>query len=188
MSEMQQFCTFVLDQSLFGLEVERVQEIIRYQELTRIPLAPEEVAGLINLRGQIVPAIDLRRCLRLPARTDEGLPTNVVIRTEDGALSLLVDQIGDVVDVSEDAYESSPDNLPSAVRDLIRGVYKLDGQLLLILATEAAIARATEPPRSQNTSSAAVEGLRSFRGRRDERESRKPEAAVEPDADRRPRN
>jgi len=141
--ELQQFCTFYLGGSMFGLEVERVQEIIRYQDLTSIPLAPREVAGLINLRGEIVPAIDLRRCLSLPGLPAGSLPTNVVVRTEDGAVSLLVDEIGDVLDVGEDAYEALPDNLRGTMREFVRGVYKLERGLLLVLSAETAISHST---------------------------------------------
>lgn len=135
-----QLCTFTLGDDLFGIEVERVQEIIRYQEMTRIPLAPKDVAGLINLRGQIVPAIDLRRCLGMSERRGEVLPTNVVIRTDDGAVSLLVDEIGDVLDVRQDAFEIAPDNLREATKELLRGVYKLERGLLMVLSTENVIA------------------------------------------------
>lgn len=158
MNDLQQFCTFVLADSLFGIEIERVQEIIRYQEMTQIPLAPREVAGLINLRGEIVPAIDLRACLGLPSRADGELPTNVVIRTEDGAVSLLVDQIGDVVDVGEDAYETPPEHVRAAVRELLRGVYKLNDGLLLVLATEAAIVAATSGVSRHNSDPANERG------------------------------
>jgi purine-binding chemotaxis protein CheW len=142
-TEQQQFCTFTLAGGLFGIEVERVQEIIRYQPLTPIPLAPREVAGLINLRGEIVPAIDLRLCVGAAARASDEMPTNVVVRTEDGAVSLFVDEIGDVLYVDEDAYEPPPDNLRGAMRELIRGVYKLESGLLMVLVTEAAIAVST---------------------------------------------
>jgi purine-binding chemotaxis protein CheW len=126
-TESKLLCTFYLADRLLGIEVERVQEILRHQEMTRIPLASDEVAGLINLRGEIVPAIDLRRCFGLAPRGGEALPTNVIIRTEDGAVSLLVDEIGDVVEVKEDAWEAPPENLGGTMRQLIRGIYKLDG-------------------------------------------------------------
>ncbi len=138
----QQFCTFVVDEALFGVEVERVQEILRHQEMTPIPLAPGSVRGLINLRGQIVPAIELRRCLKLRDRTGDALPANVVIRTDDGPVSLLADQIGEVLTLSEEAFEPPPDNL-GATQDLIRGVYKLEQGLLLVLSSDAAIAVST---------------------------------------------
>src|ERR1700710_1738635 len=99
MNQRRQLCTFYVQGLFFGVEVEKVQEVIRYQEMTRIPLSPPVIAGLINLRGQIVTAIDLRHQLALEARTGEQLPMNVVIRREDGPISLLVDEIGDVVEV-----------------------------------------------------------------------------------------
>lgn len=156
MAEIQQFCTFFVGGSLFGIEVERVQEILRYQDVTHIPLAPKEVSGLINLRGQIVPAIELRRCLGMPEGEKDALPTNVVIRTEDGAVSLLVDEIGDVLDVNEDAYEAPPDNLRGAMRELIRGVYKLERGVLMVLATEATIAVSTAPLTKRDEPSAVL--------------------------------
>ena len=134
-----QFCTFYLDGLTFGVEVQRVQEVIRYQEMTRIPLASPVVSGLINLRGQIVTAIDLRRRLDLPDRPVEDRPMNVVVRTDDGVVSLLVDEIGDVVEVSADRFESPPETLQGAARNLVHGAYKLDNRLLLVLNTEAGV-------------------------------------------------
>ncbi len=134
-----QLCTFFLEGLFFGVEVEKVQEVIRYQEMTRVPLAPAVIAGLINLRGQIVTAIDLRHQLGLSARTSEELPMNVVIRRDDGPISLLVDEIGDVVEVDEQCFEHPPDTLDGAGREFIRGVYKLKQQLLLLLDTEKAM-------------------------------------------------
>jgi purine-binding chemotaxis protein CheW len=139
MADTHQFCTFFLDGHYFGLDVLRVQEIIRYQEMTGVPLAPRVVRGLINLRGQIVTAIDLRRRLELHDRPAEQLPVNVVVRTDDGAVSLLVDEIGDVLEVSEKAFERPPETLQGPARELIRGAYKLEGRLLLILDTERAV-------------------------------------------------
>lgn len=138
MSETHQFCTFYLNGLFFGVEVERVQEVIRYQDMTRVPLAPPVVQGLINLRGQIVTAIDLRRRLELPERPAGQLPMNVVIRSEDGAVSFLVDEIGDVLEVNDEDYESPPETVDGAARELIRGVYKVSDRLLLIL--DAALA------------------------------------------------
>ena len=133
-----QVATFVLDQLYFGVEVLKVQEVIRYQELTRVPLASPVVEGLIALRGQIVTAIDLRRRLGLGDRVDGELPMNVVVRTGDGVVSLLVDEIGDVVEVAEAQFELAPDTLAGPMRDLVRGVYKLKDRLLLLLDEERA--------------------------------------------------
>ena len=135
-----QFCTFEIDDHLLGVEVESVQEVIRHQEMTPVPLARPEISGLINLRGQIVTAMDLRRRLGFQDRTDDRLPPNVVIRAADGPVSLLVDEIGDVLDVDDDSFERPPDTVSEAARALIAGTYKLDGRLLLVLDTERVVA------------------------------------------------
>jgi purine-binding chemotaxis protein CheW len=145
MNPPRQLCTFFIHGLLFGVEVEKVQEVIRYQEMTRIPLSPPAIAGLINLRGQIVTAIDLRHQLALPRRNAGELPMNVVIRRDDGPISLLVDEIGDVVEVEEQSFEHPPNTLDSKKREFIRGIYKLKRQLLLLLDTEKAMSVRTSP-------------------------------------------
>jgi purine-binding chemotaxis protein CheW len=135
----QQFCTFYVDRQFFGVPVQQVQEVIRYQEMTRVPLVPRVIRGLINLRGQIVVAIDLRRRLNAPERPEGQLPMNVVVRTADGALSLLVDEIGDVLEVQEETFERPPETLQGIARELVSGVHKLSNGLLLILDTEKAV-------------------------------------------------
>jgi purine-binding chemotaxis protein CheW len=134
-----QLCTFFVDGLLFGIDVTRVQEVIRYQAMTPVPLAPAVIQGLINLRGQIVTAIDLRTRLQLRQRPPGQVPVNVVARDEEGAVSLLVDEIGDVVDVDESSFEAPPETLSAAAKALIQGVYKLEPQLLLLLNTELTI-------------------------------------------------
>lgn len=139
MSEAKQFTTFKLDQLLFGVEVKQVQEVIRYQEMTRVPLASPVVRGLINLRGQIVTALDLRRRLEMPDRASDKLPMNVVVRTGEEAVSLLVDEIGDVLEVEESDFAPPPETLRGEARNLISGAYKLKDKLLLTLDTEKAV-------------------------------------------------
>jgi len=134
-----QFCTFFLNGLFFGVEVVQVQEVLRQQPMTRVPLAPATVRGLINLRGQIVTALDLRERLDLPTRTSDAPPMNVVVRTADGAVSLLVDEIGDVVEISEDIFERPPETLTGVARELVQGVYKMKERLLLILDTEKTV-------------------------------------------------
>jgi len=134
-----QFSTFFLDGLYFGVEVLKVQELIRYQEMTRVPLASRVVRGLINLRGQIVTAIDLRCRLDMPERPADRVPMNVVVRTEDGAVSLLVDEIGDVVEVHEEQFERAPETIKGRATDLITGVYKMPERLLLVLDVERVI-------------------------------------------------
>jgi purine-binding chemotaxis protein CheW len=134
-----QYCTFYLDGHYFGLDVLKVQEVIRYQQMTRVPLAPPVVRGLINLRGQIVTAIDLRRRLELKDRPPDQLPVNVVVTTDDGAVSLLVDEIGDVLEVEDKVFERAPETLQGVARDLIIGAYKLPDRLLLILDADQTV-------------------------------------------------
>lgn len=140
MANTQQFCTFFLQNQCFGVPVEQVQEVIRYQEMTRVPLGPNVVQGLINLRGQIVMAIDLRRRLGMQERSQSQLPMNVVVRTEDGAVSFLVDEIGDVIQVERDTLEAPPETLRGPARAMVVGVFKLPHQLLLELNIATAVA------------------------------------------------
>src|SRR6266849_6630973 len=102
MAQPQQFCTFYLENYLFGIELLKVQEVLQPLALTEVPLAPIAVRGLMNLRGQIIIAVDLRRQLELPERAGDKAPMNVVVRTAEDAVSLLVDEIGDVVEVTEE--------------------------------------------------------------------------------------
>jgi len=136
MGDSRQFSTFTLGDLFCGIEVLRVQEVIRAQAMTRVPLAPSVVSGLINLRGQIVTAVDLRIRLALEPRPADQAPMNVVVRGDDCAVSLLVDEIGDVVEVAEESFEPAPETLSPEVRGLIQGVYKLNGRLLLALDTD----------------------------------------------------
>jgi len=96
------------------------------------------VEGMINLRGQIVIAVDLRRRMGLKERPDGELPMNVVVRTHDGAVSLLVDEIGDVIEVEESTFEAPPETLHGVTRSMISGVHKLEGRLLHVLDIEKA--------------------------------------------------
>jgi purine-binding chemotaxis protein CheW len=134
-----QFSTFFIEDLFFGVDVLDVQEVLRAQQMTPVPQAPDVVEGLINLRGQIVTAIDMRRRLQMPKLSTGQPPMNIVVSTPDGAVSLLVDEIGDVLDMDASNYERPPDNLDPAARELIRGVYKMKDGLMLVLDTEKAI-------------------------------------------------
>ena len=138
MAQTSQFCTFYLDKLLFGVELRSVQEVIRSLDMTQVPLAPKVVSGLINLRGQIVTAVDLRRQLELEPRPAGMLAMNVVVRSDDGSVSLLVDEIGDVVEVEETTFEPPPETLRGAARAMILGVHKLDDKLLHVLDIQKA--------------------------------------------------
>ena len=139
MAETRHYCAFYLDGILLGIEVARVQEVVRYQEMTRLPLAMPGVEGLINLRGQIVTVLDLRRRLGLDERPDDQHTIIVVVHAEEGVVSLIVDEIGDVLEVDVAACEQPPATLKGEARLLIRGAYKLHDQLLLDLDTDAAL-------------------------------------------------
>ncbi len=126
-------CTFQVEGQHFGIDVMRIQEILRFQRTTFVPLAPNLVRGLINLRGQVVTTIDLRLRLGLGHAAVSEAPTNIVVNTEDGPLSLLVDEIGEVLSLDEASYEPPPPTLDGAFGDLVRGVFKVDGRLILEL-------------------------------------------------------
>jgi purine-binding chemotaxis protein CheW len=150
-----QYATFVVGGHYLGIDVLGVQEVLRQQRLTRVPLAPDVVEGLINLRGQIVPALDMRRLLHLPSRDPAITPLSVVVRTEHGAVSLQVDEIGDVVDLDAASFERPPRNVEPALARLLLGVHKLRERLLLILDTRCTVdvAAYEEGQTNQRTSS-----------------------------------
>lgn len=114
----------------------KVQEIILPQEMTEVPLANQSIRGLINLRGQVVTAINLREWLGFETIDNSAHAMNVVIRAEDDILSFLVDDIGDVVEPDENSFERSPETLEDNIREMINGVYKLKDQLLLEMNAE----------------------------------------------------
>ena len=148
MNSKRQFCTFYVDNLFLGINVQQVQEVIRYQKMTRIPLAPKAIRGLINLRGQIVTAIDMRCWMELPPRRPGEQPMNVVVRDGENAVSLLVDRIGDVLEVDDELFEQPPATVRASVRGMILGAYKQADRLLLVLDT----ARAMAESESQATS------------------------------------
>jgi len=137
--DTRQFATFTVDKLLFGIEVYRVQEVIRYQDMTAVPLAARGAAGLINLRGEVVTAIDMRTRLGLPPRPEGEMPMNVVVRVDDEPVSLLVDTIGDVAQVSAEQFEEPPETMIGPGRALVLGAYKLETQLLLALDVARAV-------------------------------------------------
>lgn len=136
MTSEKQYCTFFVSGHLFGVEVPDVREILPKGQIDSVPLANEVVAGLVNHRGQIVTAIDLRKRLELPASSGSHPGALLIARADDETISLLVDRIGDVISVKPDDFEATPQNLQGNLRDLIIGVYKLPGYLLLPLNLE----------------------------------------------------
>lgn len=147
MSTTSQFCTFTVDGLDFGVAVSQVQEVLRYQPMTPVPQAPAAVRGLINLRGQIVTALDVRLRLGLAPRPADVLPMNVIVRSHGEVVSLLVDDIGDVIDTGDLAIEAAPANLPHQVREVVQGVVSLPDTILLALDVDSAVdvTTATDP-------------------------------------------
>ena len=133
MSEPKQFCTFYINDTLLGIEVTAVQEVLKYQEVTQIPLAASEIQGLINLRGQIITAINLRSRMNLPPCKNDRQSMNVITRINNEVVSFLVDSVGDVLEVEDESFEPVPSTVDSATRDLASGVYKLEGNRLLLV-------------------------------------------------------
>lgn len=134
-----QLLAFRLDADLYGVDVSFVQEVLRSHRLARVPLAPPAVAGLINLRGQVVTAIDLRERLGRPPRPDGSGAVAVVLRLRGEVVGLLVDSVADVVRVDAGDFAAPPDTLDGQARALILGAYKLADGLLLALDVQKAV-------------------------------------------------
>ena len=139
----QAWCTFQLAGGDYGVELARVQEVLRSQPVTRLPHAPSAIAGLMNLRGRIVPVVDTRRLLGLdePRAGVERRSGFVVVRGADGPVALLVDAIGDVR-----RAEDAPPSLPAAESSLVARTLALPGQLLVVLDLDRALERAFALP------------------------------------------
>jgi purine-binding chemotaxis protein CheW len=140
MAGVSQYTSCSVGELLVGIPVEAVQEVTSGGELTPVPLASPLVSGLLNLRGEIVTAIDLRRCLQLSDRPADQRPVNLILRTDDSCVSLLVDQVGDVLELDPAHVEPPPRTVRGRICELITGVYKLDRRLLLMLDTESVLA------------------------------------------------
>lgn len=132
-----QVCTFNVEDALLAVEVSHVQEVLQEQPMTSVPLAPETVRGLINLRGQIVTAIDTRMRLGLGngGEKDNEL-MNIVLRSTGHQVSILVDDIGDVMELEEELLELPPETLEPQLRAVVRAVYRKDQELMLVLDAE----------------------------------------------------
>jgi purine-binding chemotaxis protein CheW len=134
-----QYATFEVDDQLFGVPVAIVQEVLSFSEYTPVPLAPKAVGGLFNLRGQVIAAVDLRVQLGLARKALQGPVMNVILRGDGEPVSLLVDRIGEVVDLDDEAFEGPPDTLSGPTRELVTGTFKMDGRLMLALDVNQAV-------------------------------------------------
>jgi purine-binding chemotaxis protein CheW len=136
-----QYVSFRINGELFGVPVRLVQEVLNPQRIARTPKAPPEIAGLLNLRGQIVTALDLRTQFGLPPRGGDVRPMNIVVRHADEWFSLLVDEVGDVIDVSGLSLDPVPSSLVIGRKGVLQGVYRLDDGLLVVLDIAAVLDR-----------------------------------------------
>jgi purine-binding chemotaxis protein CheW len=128
-----EYVTVTIGDHLFGLPIAHVQDVFVPDRLTRVPLAPPEVAGILNLRGRIVTAIDMRSRLELQARSP-GQPTMAIgIECRGESYGLLVDQVGEVMPLDSGACESNPANLDPCLARVAAGIYRLEGQLMIVL-------------------------------------------------------
>jgi len=132
MSEVMQYCTFQVSGNLFGVPVLDVQEVIRPQSRTGVPLADRQIRGLINLRGQIVTLIGLRELFQMESVNEETF-MNVVVKSNESLYALVVDEINDVLDVDMKTFEGTPPTIHSELKNYVRGIHKLDGELLIVL-------------------------------------------------------
>jgi purine-binding chemotaxis protein CheW len=119
--------------------VREVHGVIPQQRLTRVPLAPPALRGLMNLRGAIVPGIDLRRRLNLAERPGRDPWTNVIVQSATGPVSLLIDEIGDVVDIAEDALEPPPETLSPGIREVAQAACHSGGEMLILLDADKTV-------------------------------------------------
>lgn len=125
------WATFLMDREQFAVPVEAVQEVLLMQPLTPIPMAPPQFVGLLNLRGTIMPAIDVRVRLGYPPPEARLQSKLIVLKTPEGLVSMVVDEIGDVLELPGSGWHPVPDTLAARHRDFVFGIFPLDGQVLL---------------------------------------------------------
>jgi len=132
-SESHEFVTLRIDGQLLGISVMHVEDVLKSQKITPVPLTPSAVVGTLNLRGRIVTAIDLRTRLGLDAIEDPEHCMSVVVSHHDYLYSLLIDEVGDVLSLPLDQFERTPPNLDEHWHDVAAGVYRLESELLVII-------------------------------------------------------
>jgi purine-binding chemotaxis protein CheW len=139
-----EYVTVMIGEQLFGLPISRVQDVFMPDRMTRVPLSAAEIAGVLNLRGRIVTAIDMRRRLGLPPRTDDRPSMAVGIEMKGESYGLLIDNVGEVMKLADGTCESNPVNLDARLARVSGGVHRLDGQLLVILDVDRVLDMATD--------------------------------------------
>ena len=140
-----EYVTVLIGDQLFGLPISRVQDVFMPERITRVPLAEPEIAGVLNLRGRIVTAVDMRRRLGLPPRGDERPSMAVGIELRGESYGLLIDTVGEVMKLGEPTLEPNPVNLDTRLARVSAGVHRLDGQLMVILDVDSVLNASAEP-------------------------------------------
>ena len=130
---MTEYVTTMIGGQLFGMPISRVQDVFMPERLTRVPLSSSDVAGVLNLRGRIVTAIDMRARLGLPKNEDGKPPMAVGVELRGESYGLLIDSIGEVLKLADDSREVNPVNLDPRLTKMADGVHRLDGQLMVVL-------------------------------------------------------
>ncbi|MGE3770098.1 MAG: chemotaxis protein CheW [Bdellovibrionales bacterium] len=136
--ETRELVSMVIAGQSFGIPVLQVQDVLQPQHITHVPLAPPEIAGVLNLRGRIVTAIDVRARLNL-ARADKK-SMNVVVQHNNETYSLLVDKVGDVLSLPTKDFELPPPTMDACWREVAEGIYRLDGSLMIVLDIDRLLA------------------------------------------------
>ena len=131
-------CKFKVGELVFGLPVDRVQEVVRTRAMTRVPLTSSVIGGLLNLRGEVVLCVDLRQWLAVPEASNPGVRNHIIVPAEREKVSLLVDAIGDIVEIEESVVPTPPDALVAPLSDLTEAIYGVDDELLLLLNVDTA--------------------------------------------------
>jgi len=129
--------TFYLAGEMFGVRVEDVQEVLMQQPLTPVPLAADHIVGLLNLRGQIMQAVDLRRRLHFPLRPEGESSSLMVVKQDDNFVSLVVDDIGDVLELPPESWRAPPDTLSAQHRGVVLGICPIENHIVLGLRVES---------------------------------------------------
>lgn len=133
---LQEYVTVTIADQLFGIPVLEVHDVLRNLSLTKIPLAPAEVAGALNLRGRIVTAIDVRKRLGLPALDEDSNGMSVVVEHHGEPYSLMIDNVGEVLSLNAEDMQQNPVTLDTRWRDVSAGIYRLEEKLLVVLQIE----------------------------------------------------
>jgi purine-binding chemotaxis protein CheW len=136
-SDNRDYVTMSIGGQLFGIPVLKVQDVLGPQTITRVPLAPVEVAGSLNLRGRIVTAVDVRLRLGLPKRDSDKPAMSVVVEHDGELYSLLVDSVGEVLSLESRDYQRNPPTLNPRLREFSDGIYRLNDSLLVVLSVQS---------------------------------------------------